>query len=162
MREADPHHDAKYTDKDGGQQQFGTFSEEGLKKFEEIRLKITAKRKADGVQMYAFEKEFLEKHIRLESKTAKDAAKKRKSAGDGPGKKRSKIIVVLDESDDEFDVRFVGQSTGSPSNATTTNTTNAAASRVTPRNSRRADDDDDSRTNVDGQDIYKGIDQTEI
>ena len=102
-REPDPHHDAKYTDKDGGQQQFGTFSDAGLEKFEAIRQDITTDRKANRQQHFAFEQKFLAEHLQLPSKKAKDGGKKRKGAGDGPGKSTRRKIIELDVSDDEWD-----------------------------------------------------------
>lgn len=137
-RPPDPHHDAKYTDKDGGQQQFGTFSKEGLKEFEAIRMQIFTKRKKDGKEMFAFEKKFLADHLKLPAKTGKVAAGKRKSAGDGPGNPKHAKIIVLEESDEEWD-----PSAAAPHSNHANSTTNRRAEK-TPDNNSDDDSEDDS------------------
>ena len=101
-REPDPHHDAKYTDKDGGQQQFGTFSKEGMEQFEKMRKAITLNRRQFGHDYNTLEKEFLASHLKCPRK-GKESGKKRKSAGDGRENPRERVkIINLDESDDEW------------------------------------------------------------
>ena len=83
-QEPDPHRDAKCTESDGGQCPHGNFSKEGLANYAATMSAITEDHEKNGRKHYAFEKQFLETHLQLPGRRAKDGGEKRKSAGDGP------------------------------------------------------------------------------
>ena len=94
---------------------------------------------------YDLEKAFLDKHLQLPGRKAKDGGKRRKSAGDGTGDStQNKVIVItLDQSDDEFDptaapaVASRAAAAARPSAATGAGTA-AATARKSTRSSRPA------------------------
>lgn len=175
-RDPDPHHDAKYTDVDGGQQQYGTFSEEGLSTFNEMRLAIQGDRQKNGKKHYDLEKLFLETHLQLPGRRGKEGGKKRKSAGDGPGDStQNKVIVILlDDSDDEFDPNAAPAAATTAAGAASRPTAAAARSAAatarsaaaTARRGRSGGDQalvgpprftgqpKDDGTHLDGEDLY--------
>ena len=101
-------------------------------------MQIFTKRKKDGKEMFAFEKKFLADHLKLPAKTGKVAAGKRKSAGDGPGNPKHAKIIVLEESDEEWD-----PSAAAPHSNHANSTTNRRAEK-TPDNNSDDDSEDDS------------------
>ena len=105
-KKADQYYDAKYTNTDEGQQIYGTFSDKGMQKFEELTATIKKQQKEKKKEIAALESAFLallkEKHKKTGKAVNNDKRCKR-HAGDGDTTvaKCKKQDLVFDDDDDE-------------------------------------------------------------
>lgn len=103
----DPFHDAKYTRQDGGQLEFGSFTEEGMDYFNEMCNKIQEQRKKKE-EITDFEAKFrkiLQDKYKKDSGDGKKKGKAARKSGDGGGQpaKKRRVIIFEDDEDEEGD-----------------------------------------------------------
>lgn len=95
----DPLHDAKYTTPDAGQSRYGTFSEAGLDKFEQLLKEINDERKKNGDAYRQLEKDFLVKYraeLQIVGKNAREEGNRKRrrnpgNAGEAATKRRRNL-----------------------------------------------------------------------
>ena len=103
----DPFYDAKYTRQDGGQLEFGSFSDEGMQFYGQVANEIKTRRTEHGEEYLTFEAQFREmmraKHaVSAEAGNEKGKKGRNSGAGGGHAAKKRKVIIFQDDDDEQI------------------------------------------------------------
>ena len=99
----DPYHDAKYTRQDGGQLEFGSFSDEGMAFYGEVGQEISKRRKEHPKEYLDFEAKFRPRLRQILGRPEEAAnedkkkGKKGRKTGEGGGQVKKRKIITFDD-----------------------------------------------------------------